>query len=200
MLHIAHRCGMIPRRRSLILGTFSLPLAGCGLFAGPGAALPALPPAPIGPYPLGAGDVLTIRIYDQPQLSGSYTVDASGMVDLPLIGPVRAGGGSAADLAQTIGQALRSGGMILQPSVAVEVSQYRPFYILGEVNRPGAYPFRPRMTVLTAISIAGGFTDRAVQAYVGVTRDAGSTTAEYRASLLALAAPGDVITVFERNF
>ena len=62
-------------------------------------------------------------------------------------------------------------GLILKPSVAVEVSTYRPFYILGEVNTPGQYPFRPDMTVLTAISIAGGFTYRAVQGYVGVTRD-----------------------------
>jgi hypothetical protein len=67
-------------------------------------------------------------------------------------------------------------------------------------NRPGQDPFRPDMTVLTAISIAGGFTDRAAQSYVGVTRDHSSVPAEYRAPLFALAQPGDVITVFERRF
>jgi polysaccharide export outer membrane protein len=84
--------------------------------------------------------------------------------------------------------------------VAVEVSQYRPFYILGEVATPGQYPYRPRMTVLTAISIAGGFTYRAVEDYAGVTRDGGGGPAPYRAPLFALAEPGDVITVFERRF
>ena len=67
-------------------------------------------------------------------------------------------------------------------------------------SRPGQYPFRSDMTVLTAISIAGGFTDRAMQSYVGVTRDHSSLPAEYRAPLFALAQPGDVITVFERRF
>ncbi len=119
---------------------------------------------------------------------------------MPLLGLIQAAGSSTGQLAAVIAQALQKNGLILQPSVAVEVTAYRPFYILGEVSRPGQYPFRPDMTVLTAISIAGGFTDRAVQGYVGVTRDTGSSPAQYRAPLFALAQPGDVITVFERKF
>jgi polysaccharide export outer membrane protein len=71
---------------------------------------------------------------------------------------------------------------------------------LGEVNTPGQYPYRPGMTVLTAVSIAGGFTYRAVQAYVGVTRDMGTQAVQYRADNDAMVAPGDVITVFERRY
>jgi len=166
----------------------------------PGSALPALPAAPGVAYRLGAGDRLTIRIYDQPQLSGEYEIDDSGMVDFPLLGLVQASGMTTAGLSQSIANTLRAKNLILNPGVAVEVSTYRPFYILGEVTTPGQYPYRPGMTVLTAISIAGGFTYRAEQDYVGITRDTGSQPVQYRAQTFALAAPGDVITVFERRF
>jgi polysaccharide export outer membrane protein len=139
-------------------------------------------------------------VYDQPQLSGDFTIDDSGMIDIPLLGLVPASGLTSAGLAAAISEALRRKNLILAPSVAVEVSKYRPFYTLGEVNNTGQYPYRPDMTVLTAISIAGGFTYRAEQDYVGITRDIGKGPVQYRAQTTALAAPGDVITVFERRF
>jgi polysaccharide export outer membrane protein len=189
------------QRRNLIAALGVLPFTGCALITSPGAGLPPLPAAPAGPYRLGAGDELAIRIYDQPQLTGGYTIDDSGMIDIPLLGFVPASGVSTDELAATITAALQSKNLILHPSVAVQVSRYRPFYILGEVTTPGQYPYRPRMTVLTAISIAGGFTYRAVQDYVAVTRDTGgSSPIQYRAPISALAQPGDVITVFERHF
>jgi len=180
-------------RRTCLLSLVAL--AAC---AGP--ALPPLPPPPPGAYRLGAGDKLILRIYDQPQLSGAYDVDDSGMLDLPLLGLVPAAGLTVDALAARVAQDLQARQLILHPSVAVEVSAYRPFYILGEVGQPGQYPFRPGMTVLTAISIAGGFTPRAVRAYVGVTRVIGGRSATYRAPTFALAQPGDVIEVFERRF
>jgi polysaccharide export outer membrane protein len=189
----------IIKRRLLVLGGIGL-LSGCASLRAPGANLPALPPLPPGPYPLGPGDALNIRIYNQTQLSGAYQIDDSGNLDMPLLGLVRAQGRSTDGLANAISTALQTSGMILHPSVAVEVSTYRPFYILGEVNTPGQYAFRPGMTVLTAISIAGGFTYRACQDYAGVTRNTGGTPAQYRAPLSALAQPGDVITIFERRF
>jgi polysaccharide export outer membrane protein len=175
-------------------------LNGCASVRAPGYDLPPLPTAPPGPYLLGPGDVLDIRIYDQPQLSGSYHVDDSGFINIPLLGPVQAGGQSTGALEHGIVSGLQNNGLILHPAVGAEVSTYRPFYILGEVNTPGQYPFRPGMTALTAISIAGGFTYRGCQDYVGVTRNAGSTPSQYRASTSALVQPGDVITVFERRF
>ena len=187
------------KRRSLLVGAMS-GLAGCAALTTPGARLPPLPSAAAGPYVLGPGDVLTIRIYDQPQLSGDFTIDDSGMIDMPLLGLQRAGGRTTDALAGTIAGSLQQKNLLLHPSVAAEISHYRPFYILGEVNTPGQYPYRPRMTVLTAVSIAGGFTYRAVQDYVGVTRDVGAGPAQYRAPVFALLAPGDVVTVFERRF
>lgn len=187
-------------RRGFLLVSVALPLAGCAAFGAPGAGLPALPSSPAGPYVLGPGDVLTVRIYDQPQLSGDFTIDDSGMIDLPLLGLLQAGGQSTDAVAAAIAASLKHKNLILNPSVAAEISHYRPFYILGEVNTPGQYPYRPRMTVLTAVSIAGGFTYRAVEDYVGVTRDTGTGPTQYRAPASALAAPGDVITVFERRF
>lgn len=187
-------------RRALFRIAVSLPLCGCATLAEPGSHLPPLPASSGGPYHLGAGDSLAIRIYDQPQLSGDFSIDDSGMIDFPLLGLIRAGGLTTDQLVATITAGLQSRQLILNPSVTAEVSTYRPFYILGAVNSPGQYPYRPRMTVLTAVSIAGGFTDRAAQDYVGVTRDTGSDAVQYRAQTFALAEPGDVITVFERRF
>jgi polysaccharide export outer membrane protein len=190
---------MSAHRRTLLLGGLAC-LSGCARLQAPGSTLPPLPAARPGAYRLGPGDRLGIRIYDQPQLSGAFNIDDSGMVEIPLIGPVRAAGRSTAALSDAIAEALQAQKLILHPSVAVEVTTYRPFYILGEVNTPGQYAFRPDMTVLTAISIAGGFTYRAEQGYVGVTRVTGGLPAQYRAPMFALAQPGDVITVFERRF
>ncbi len=187
-------------RRHLIASAGLLALSSCGVLAQPGAGLPPLPDTPPGAYRLGAGDTLLLRIYDQPQLSGEFVIDDSGNIDIPLLGLVTAAGKTTAGLSDAIAAGLRAKNLILQPSVAAEVSKFRPFYILGEVNAPGQYPYRPGMTVLTAISIAGGFTYRAVQDYVGVTRDTGSHAVQYRAAIFAMAAPGDVITVFERRF
>jgi len=181
-------------------GLAACALAACAAMVAPGSALPPLPAPPPGPYRLGSGDQINLRIYDQSQLSGQYTVDDSGFIDLPLLGLIPAGGNSPDELAARITAALQSQQLILHPSVAVEVSHYRPFYILGEVNTPGQYPYRPDMTVLTAISIAGGFTYRAEEDYAGITRDTGGQAVQYRAPNNALAQPGDVITVFERRF
>jgi polysaccharide export outer membrane protein len=181
----------------------ALALGGCARLQklqAPGAALPALPDPRSGVYRLGPGDQLTLRIYNQPQLSGVFSIDDSGMIDLPLLGLVQAEGQSTDELAAAVARGLQAQNLILHPSVAVEVSTYRPFYILGEVNTPGQYPFRPNMTMLTAVSIAGGFTYRAEEDYAGVTRDIGNGPVQYRAPLSALAQPGDVVTVFERRF
>jgi polysaccharide export outer membrane protein len=197
----------ISRRRLLYfpitglgLGLAGCSLAGCAVLAAPGANLPPLPASPAGPYRLGSGDEVDIRIFDQSQLSGKYAVDDSGYIDMPLLGLVRAAGTSTDALARHITTALQTQKLILNPSVAVEVSRYRPCFIVGEGNSPGPKPVRPGMTVLTAISIAGGFTYRAVDDYAGITRDTGSAAIQYRASPYALAQPGDVITVFERRF
>jgi polysaccharide export outer membrane protein len=188
------------KRRRFVTVSFGFALSACASWQAPGYNLPQLPAAPRGAYRLGPGDELTMRVYDQPQLSGIFDVDDSGMIDLPLLGLAPASGRTAEELAGDIAADLRGKNLILAASVAVEISKYRPFYILGEVNAPGQYPYHPDMTVLTAISIAGGFTYRAEQGYAGVMRDTGSGPAQYRASTFAAVRPGDVITIFERRF
>ena len=88
----------------------------------------------------------------------------------------------------------------MTPSVAVEVSEFRPIFILGEVSKPGQYPYRPGMTLLSAVSVAGGFTYRAVESRASVVRTDGKQSVEGQVSREALLQPGDVITIFERVF
>ena len=92
------------------------------------------------------------------------------------------------------------GNLVRNPSVAVEIIAYRPIYVLGEVNKPGQYPYQPGMTVVTAVAVAGGFTYRAVQSYASVVRTSDGAAMEGRATRQDFVRPGDVITVFERRF
>jgi polysaccharide biosynthesis/export protein len=187
----------VPDRRVALL---TLALAGCAVFAGPGASLPALPPASSTAYLLGPGDQIRLRVFDQDSLSGLYVVGDDGTVNIPLAGRITAAGLSLASFADAVATRLRDRAIMNAPAVAAEIATYRVFYVLGEVTHPGAYPYRPGMSVLSAVSLAGGFTDRALQAYVGITRRNGRQSVEYRAQPEALPEPGDVITVFERRF
>ena len=139
----------------------------------------------VGPYTLDAGDKLRIVVFGQDTLSNTYIVDAEGRVSLPLIGTVNARGMTTAQLSGAIKSRL-SQGFIRDPSVAVEVEVYRPFFVLGEVTYPGQYPYVPNMTVENAIAIAGGFTPRAAKDRVSVTRKcAGSPTRTHSAAISA---------------
>ena len=111
-------------------------------------------------YKLDAGDKLRVVVYGQEGLTNSYAIDAGGSITMPLIGQVPARGRSPAALAAEISARLRNG-YIRHPSVAVEIESYRPFFILGEVQAPGQYPYVPNMTVESAVAIVGGFSPRA---------------------------------------
>ena len=89
---------------------------------------------------------------------------------------------------------------VKSPDVTIQIEEYRPFFILGEVKNPGSYPYVPDMTVLTAVAIAGGFTFRASEDEVSVTRRRNGTASEARASRASRILPGDVVYVFERHF
>ena len=123
------------------------------------APLP-VPVAYDGAYRLDAGDKLRIVVYGQEGLTNTYAIDAGGSITMPLIGSVPARGRTPAGLASEITGKLRNG-YIRDPSVAVEIDSYRPFFILGEVAAPGQYPYVPNMSVESAVAIAGGFSPRA---------------------------------------
>src|SRR5262249_50418652 len=132
-------------------------------------------------------------------ISNNYIVDAEGQIALPLVGVVSARGLTTSALAATI-KAKLSSGYIRDPSVAVEIETYRPFFVLGEVTFPGQYPFVPGMTVENAIAIAGGFTPRGFRETVTVTRKINLAPVRLTLPLRQTVRPGDTITVSERWF
>ncbi|KON66058.1 polysaccharide biosynthesis/export protein [Komagataeibacter europaeus] len=153
-------------------------------------------------YHLGPGDQIRVITYNDPQLSNTFTVSDNGNIDFPLLGTVPAAGSEPRDLAQRISASLEQKGILTQPSVSVEVAQYRPIFILGEVNHPGQYPYQPGMTMLTAVALAGGFTYRAVTDRATDVRheDLNTPAHEGRISRATVLLPGDVVTIDERFF
>ncbi|MBR1223730.1 MULTISPECIES: polysaccharide biosynthesis/export family protein [unclassified Bradyrhizobium] len=150
-------------------------------------------------YHLDAGDRLRVVVYGQEGLTNTYAIDAGGSITIPLIGSVPARGRTPAGLAAEIAAKLRAG-FIRDPSVAVEIEAYRPFFILGEVAAPGQYPYVPNMTVESAVAIAGGFSPRARRDRVTVTHTDGSGTARYIVPPGTSISPGDTVLVGERWF
>ena len=152
-----------------------------------------------GPYTLDSGDKLRIVVFGQDTLSNNYTVDAQGNVNMPLIGSVPARGTTTSQLGGAIASRLRSG-YVRDPSVAVEIETYRPFFVLGEVTFPGQYPYVPNMTVENAIAIAGGFTPRASKDKVTITRKIQGAPTRFALPLRSPLRPGDTIEISERWF
>ena len=150
-------------------------------------------------YHLDAGDKLRVVVYGQEGLTNSYAIDAGGAITMPLIGAVPARGRSTAGLAGDIAARLRNG-YIREPSVAVEIEAYRPFFILGEVNAPGQYPYVPNMTVEAAVAIAGGFAPRASKGNILLARSFNGETMRIQVKPDMPMRPGDTITVRERWF
>lgn len=172
-------------------------LAACGNLPPPMAADAA---AATDSYALGPGDKLRITVYNEPNLTGEYLVTPSGTVAFPLIGTVDARGQSI-EAVQAAITAKLADGYVKDPRVSVEVLNYRPFYILGEVSRPGEYPYSAGLTVEQAIASAGGFTYRGNQRRVFLRRASseGERTVDLRAKPVRIL-PGDTIRVGQRYF
>ncbi|WP_416898601.1 MAG: polysaccharide biosynthesis/export family protein [Minwuia sp.] len=149
-------------------------------------------------YRLGAGDRLKITVYQEEDLSGEFEVSDTGEVSMPLIGGVDAAGRSIQELQDSIEAAFLDG-YLRNPRVSVEVMNYRPFYVIGEVNEPGSYPYRSGLDVLTAVAMGGGFTFRADEDDIIIKR-ASDPENEIRARSTTKVLPGDVIRVDERLF
>jgi polysaccharide export outer membrane protein len=177
-------------------------------FAGPRGAYAPVPsayaeaPLPVrydGSYRLDAGDRLRVVVYGQEGLTNTYAIDAGGSITMPLIGSVPARGRTPAGLASEIIAKLRNG-YIREPSVAVEIEAYRPFFILGEVAAPGQYPYVPNMSVESAVAIAGGFSPRARRDSVTLTHTDASGPMRIVVPLGTALSPGDTVLVGERWF
>ncbi len=151
-------------------------------------------------YTVGQGDRLQVGVFGEPTLTGEYAVDGTGTISMPLLRTVRVAGLTTRQVAQRITTRLRKK-FLRNPNVSVEVTTFRPFYILGEVTNSGQYPYVDGMDVQTAVAIAGGFTPRARQSRVKVTRkDANNKSRTFTLRRTATLKPGDTIVVEERFF
>lgn len=150
-------------------------------------------------YRLGSGDKIRLIIFGEPDLSGEFTISGDGMVSLPLIKEVRAAGQTATQLQVNVENAFKEG-YLKDPRVSIEVLSFRPFYILGEVNKPGEYPYSNGITVVNAVALASGYTYRANQKKV-LIRHAGATgEEEVPLTSTTMVAPGDTVRIAERYF
>jgi polysaccharide export outer membrane protein len=140
-----------------VAAAFAL-LAGC---AGPAAKLPDLAAAPPAAYRLGPGDEVRVSVFGLDAMTNSYKVGDTGMIALPLLDPVPVAGRTVRETDLLVADAIRARKLVLDPRVSTQIQAYRPFYIMGEVQKPGQYPYIPGMSLLTAVSVAGGFTFRA---------------------------------------
>jgi len=178
----------------LALGA-GLALSACG------ASNPSLPTAAVRPastdYHLGPGDEVDVVVFGDTSLSGKHQLDGNGAFTFPLIGTVRAGGQTSKELAATLRTQLAE--YMRDPNVSVEILNYRPFYIVGEVRQPGSYPYVDGMNVINAVAIAGGFSYRAKKDEFVIQRK-GDESAEVAANQATSVLPGDVVVVSERFF
>lgn len=152
-------------------------------------------------YRLGAGDRLRVTVYNEPNLSGEYAVSSAGEIAFPLIGMVPADGRTVNELIGALTGRIAEGYMT-DPRVSVEVLNYRPYYILGEVQKPGEYPYVAGLTIEQAVAVAGGFNYRANAKRVNLRRtpEPAEKSVDLYSSQAVAVMPGDTIRVLERYF
>src|SRR5271156_5937984 len=178
-------CGML----------LSLPLRAADQ-ASPGTGQAA--PGKVSDYVLGAGDKLRITTFGEDDLSGEFQVSSTGIISMPLIGEVKAAGLTVSQVQSTITNKLADGYM-KSPHVSLEVLNYRPFFIVGEVMKPGSYNYVNGMSVINAVAMAGGYTYRADKDDIKI-KHGGNEGKEEKVDESTTVVPGDVITVPERFF
>lgn len=191
-----------PTRRSLLSGTAAA--AAALLLAACDTMDPALQPVTDAGGPpqvvrLAAGDKVKVTVFGEESLTGEYQIDAGGNLSMPLAGTVPASGLTQSELERRLAGKLSSG-FLKNPRVTVEVTSFRPFYILGEVERPGEYPYRPGLTIMSAIAVAGGNTYRASRSKVYIQRNGAGSFQEVPFGPAIQVYPGDIIKVPERYF
>ncbi len=186
-----------------IAGWAPMPMMAAMLLNGCASTVPDLKPdvaGQIATYTLNAGDRLRITVYNEPALTGEYAVTGDGNISYPLIGNVPVKGKSIEQTQEMIRTQLGAG-YVRDPRVTIEVVNYRPYYMLGEIGKPGQYPFSVGLTVQQAVAVAGGFSYRANQKTIFVKRADDDIERKIDVSKnTAYVLPGDTIRVGERYF
>lgn len=150
-------------------------------------------------YQLGPGDEIRIHVYGEQELSLETKVTDAGTMIYPFLGEIRVANLTIGQLANLIARGLK-GRYLVDPKVSVNILEYRAFFMNGEVVNPGAYPYQPGLTVQKAVSLAGGFSERASRSSITIVRDQDATHTRSDAGLDTLVGPGDVVTVEESFF
>jgi protein involved in polysaccharide export with SLBB domain len=150
-------------------------------------------------YRLGAGDKMKITVYGEQDLSGEFLVSANGRVQFPLLGEVRAADLTAQEFAKSLTAELGAK-YLRNPKVSIEIENYRPFYIIGEVNKPGEYPYESGLSLHGAVALAGGYTYRANDSDVYIRRVGKDGETSMRVTGQIKIYPGDVVRIPERFF
>jgi protein involved in polysaccharide export with SLBB domain len=150
-------------------------------------------------YRVGADDKLRVTIFGEPDLSGEFSVDGAGNLSLPLVGQVPVRGLTVSEVENRLVERYRHG-FLNEPRVAIDVLTYRPFYVLGEVNIPGRYPYANGMSVLNAVAMGGGYTYRANKDAIKIRRETAAGTTVLKGTPDSPVMPGDVIEIGERVF
>ncbi|MBX3429777.1 MAG: polysaccharide export protein [Hyphomonadaceae bacterium] len=180
--------------RSLVLTAGAGALGACSTMAPtPDVAVSDAPE-----YRLGPGDQIRITVFNEPDLTGPFTVGSQGTIAYPLVGSIRASGLTIPEFTTALQTALAT--YVRNPSVAVEVTNYRPFFILGEVQRPGTYPYSANLTVPNAVATAGGFTYRANRGRVFIRHANENVEHSYPLTVATPVLPGDTVRIGERLF
>lgn len=149
-------------------------------------------------YLLGTGDMVRIQVYDEKDLYLETRVSDTGTISYPFLGELKVKGMSLADVEALITSRLK-GDYLIDPKVSIDMMEYRQFYVNGEVEDAGGFPYQPGLTVRKAISLAGGFKERASKDKIFVIHDVNKTGGPTRITLDAAVRPGDIITV-EQSF
>ena len=150
-------------------------------------------------YRLGAGDVISINVLGEEDLKLKVRLTDAGTIQYPVLGEMRVRGLTLGDLVNQITDGLK-GRYLVDPKVTASVDEYRPFFINGEVYKPGGYPYVPGLTVFKAVSLAGGFKDRAAKSKMFVIRDGSLSQNREKVELDTNIFPGDILTVEESFF
>lgn len=151
-------------------------------------------------YKLGSGDMISVRVLGEDDLKRERVrLSDAGTISFPILGEVKVKGLTANALEEQIARGLK-GRYLVNPQVTVSIEEYRPFFVNGMVEKPGGYPFSPGMTVRKAISVAGGFKERASREKFNIIRDDDQKQTPRRVDLNTAVLPGDILTVEESFF
>ncbi|MFI2810972.1 polysaccharide biosynthesis/export family protein [Microbulbifer sp. M83] len=186
---------MSRRLRPLVVVLWLALLAGCAL-ASQALAQPGADPDK---YRLGPGDRIQVSVYGENDLSMEILLNDSGVVNYPFLGEILIGGRSVKEVEKILLDGLK-GDYLINPSISVAIVEYRPFYIYGEVQVPGGYPYQPGLTVGKAAALAQGLTERASERRIYIVRESAGSDQRIEASLNTQLRPGDVVTVEQGLF